>query len=54
MHLAVNFLETAFDDGQFFGPKPWWHVSDDEALRQVAHLIPTTERARRRAKKEEL
>ena len=54
MHLAVNFLEPAFDDGKFFGPKPWWHVSDDEALRQVAPLIPTTERARRRAKKEEL
>ena len=52
MHLAVNFLETAFDDGKFFGPKPWWHVSDEDALRRVDHLVPTTEQAKRRGKEE--
>ena len=41
MHIGMNFFETWHDpaDGTF-GAHPWWHVTDDHALRQVGHLIP--------------
>ena len=53
----MNFLETWHEKAGF--EMPWWHVSDEESLRLVGHLIPHTHRPAAdlrpgAAKKEEL
>jgi len=40
LQLAMNFLETWDEAAGFVAP--WWHVSDEESLRLVGHLIPHT------------
>lgn len=55
LQVAMNFFETWYDAGDGrFAKRPWWHVTDEESLARVNHLIPHVERPseRPRAKDE--
>jgi len=57
LQLGMNFAETWYDEGDGrFGSMPWWHVSEDESLSRVGHLLPHAAQTpkRRAGKKDEL
>ena len=42
LQIGMNFLETWHASAGF--KLPWWHVTDDESMRRVGHLIAHTVR----------